>query len=70
MPTQIPTLTGPTTLTADDRQLLRALHEEIDPTTFAEKLHDYYLDVDRADRTPRVWLYFHLMKLLGEKKGL
>ena len=71
---QPPAKTNGGALTDEDRRLLRALHEDLDPATFVERVHAYYLDADRADRTPRAWMYFHLgqclgvvMKLLAEK---
>jgi hypothetical protein len=43
-----------------DAELLAALHAERDPVQFAERLHAFYGDVERAQRTPRELLYLHL----------
>jgi hypothetical protein len=47
-------------LSPDDHDRLRLLNEERDPRAFAERLFDYYHDLDRANRTPRELLYLHL----------
>ena len=52
-------------LTAADRQLLLEIMETNDPAQLAARLHTYYADLDRADRTPRPQLYLHLGLLTG-----
>lgn len=52
-------------LTADDRDRLAEIATTDDPLRLAQLLHQYYRDADRADRTPRAWLYLHLGLLAG-----
>jgi hypothetical protein len=52
-------------LTDDDARLVRAIAEAEDQVTIAAHIRDYYRDLDRADRTPRSILYFHLGMLSG-----
>lgn len=52
-------------LTTDDEQLLRAIADEREPDLLARRIHSYYRSLDRADRTPRRYLYFHLGLLSG-----
>jgi hypothetical protein len=49
-----------------DKRLLEALDRALEnPRKFVRLLHAYYADLDRADRTPRDVLYFHLGVLEG-----
>jgi hypothetical protein len=43
-----------------DEQLRQRILDEKDPTKLVALIELYYRDKDRADRTPREWLYFHL----------
>ena len=56
-------------LTDEDRQLLGAIDlaaaDLVHGSMLAEFLHDYYGDLDRANRTPRALLYFHIGLLIG-----
>lgn len=55
-------------LTDEDRQLLGAIDlaaADLGSAMVAEFLHDYYGDLDRANRTPRALLYFHIGLLIG-----
>jgi hypothetical protein len=47
-------------LTDDDRSALRGIADEQDPHGFVDKVHSYYANTDRANRTPRALLYLHL----------
>ncbi len=49
----------------DDALPLRAIGEAKDQVTAAERIGDYYRDLDRANRTPRGILYLHLGILSG-----
>jgi hypothetical protein len=57
-------ITQSDTLQPDDRRRLLALLT-LDRSHFAAALRAYYGDLDRADRTPRQLLYFHLGWLAG-----
>jgi hypothetical protein len=49
-----------------DERLRKELMDSIDdPMLFVNRLHAYYYDADRADRTPRAVLYLHLGMLCG-----
>ncbi len=50
----------PDTLTDDDKARLRAIVAADDPRTIMDLLATYYSDVDRAARTSRSLLYFHM----------
>ena len=56
-------------LTAADREALDgiayALSVEEDASLVIAKIHAYYGDLDRADRTPRMIIYGHMGVLLG-----
>lgn len=55
-------------LTPDDWQQLRALMnltDAFDDREFMLQLRAYYGDMDRAERTPRSYLYLHLGMLSG-----
>jgi len=49
-----------TALTEEDRALLDALMDERDHARCATAIWAYYHDLDRAERTPRSYLYVHL----------
>lgn len=52
--------------TDEDRELLRAIWDcTNDPPRFMNLVFAYYHDADRADRTPRSWMYLHLGQLTG-----
>jgi hypothetical protein len=51
-------------LRPEDRDQLRAI-EAAEPTHASTLIMAYYHDVDRANRTPRVFLYLHLGLLAG-----
>ena len=50
---------------AADAELLRAIHHEPDPARGVRLLAEYYHDCDRAERTPRDLMYFHLGMLIS-----
>lgn len=52
-------------LTKDDQMLLYRISDVQDGGQLATLLHEYYKDADRADRTPREFLYYHLGQLIG-----
>ena len=52
-------------LTASDRAHLTAIEEAPDQVSMARMIHHYYSDLDRANRTPRVYLYMHLGAVVG-----
>jgi len=47
-------------MSAADAALLRAIHSERDPAVGVTLLMAYYDDLDRAERTPRDLIYYHL----------
>lgn len=49
----------------EDVALLRAINDEDDPASITKLLTTYYHDADRADRTSRLQMYFHLGQLCG-----
>jgi hypothetical protein len=51
-----------------DRDFLRAIENERDPDALVVLLHRYYGDGERADRTPRSFLYLHLGMLVGARE--
>jgi len=51
--------------TKDDEKLLAAIMAEEDDVQLAHKIREYYRDADRADRTGRPYLYFHMGMLCG-----
>lgn len=51
--------------TDDDRRKVRQIADTSDGVDLARLIHAYYGDLDRADRTPRGVLYFHLGLLAG-----
>lgn len=53
------------TLQPDDHARLKAIEESHDPKQTIALLHDYYGDLDRANRTPRAFLYLHLGWVIG-----
>jgi len=57
-------LTAPT-LTDADRTMLVAILRAPDGATIEPMIRAYYRDADRADRTPREFLYLHLGLLSG-----
>lgn len=57
-------------LTADDRERLAEIATTDDPLRLAQLVHQYYRDADRADRTPRAWLYLHLGLIAGRLERL
>lgn len=57
-------------LTKDDEVLLEAINAEQDPVLVSRKIYDYYHDLDRANRTPREYLYLHLGMLHGAVSNL
>ncbi len=52
-------------LTDADHVRLRAIATEGDDWDTARRIMEYYHDADRADRTPRGTMYFHLGLLCG-----
>lgn len=52
-------------LTDDDRVRSSASIEAEEPDQIAALTSEYYRDLDRAERTPRNWLYFHMGLLAG-----
>lgn len=53
-------------LTEEDGELLAAIAESAGDIVMTSRLmHHYYMDADRADRTPRQLLYLHLGILMG-----
>jgi hypothetical protein len=57
-------------LTDDDRAALNAIMNAEDPLEIAQRLHAYYGDMDRAERTPRGLMYLHLGMLAGRLERL
>jgi hypothetical protein len=55
-------------LLAADRALLYAIEHTNEPRLVAQLLHSYYGDLDRANRTPRAFLYLHLGMLIGARE--
>lgn len=53
------------TLRPDDRELLRAIFDKGSVIDLLVAINSYYRDRDRADRTPRVFLYLHFGMLSG-----
>jgi len=53
------------TLRPEDRKALIDIMHTTDPMMLKVCLRMYYSDRDRADRTPREFLYVHLGMLLG-----
>lgn len=51
-------------LTEDDQKLLTQLMDA-NGKELIGLLYDYYRDADRADRTPRAYLYLHMGMLCG-----
>ena len=47
-------------LTPDDLARLNAIVDATDARELAHLGHEYWHDLDRANRTPRSWLYFML----------
>jgi hypothetical protein len=59
-------LTGDETQLSDaDRAQLLAIQNEPDEGRCAALIRAYWHDLDRAERTPRSYLYFHLGLLTG-----
>jgi hypothetical protein len=55
-------------LTDEDREALATTRDALaldDSRLFAQLVHGYYRDADRADRTPRLFLYWHIGLLAG-----
>lgn len=52
-------------LRPEDRDQLRAIEAAPDMTQSSKLIMAYYRDVDRANRTPRAFLYLHLGWLAG-----
>lgn len=52
-------------LTDDDKGQLRTISDTSDPQDFVRLLRTYYWDGNRAARTPRTTMYFHLGLLSG-----
>jgi hypothetical protein len=57
-------------LTDADREALNAILNTDDPLEIAQRLHAYYGDMARAERTPRGLLYLHLGMLAGRLERL
>lgn len=55
----------PLTLTDDDRRLLQQISDSGTAEEGTALLTAYYGDLDRADRTPRIFLYLHMGLLAG-----
>jgi hypothetical protein len=53
------------TLRPDDCAALRAIEDCHDGERLAVLIRTYYRDGDRADRTPRPFLYLHIGMLIG-----
>jgi len=49
----------------DDQEWLKAISESAGDKETADRIHRFYRDADRADRTPREVMYFHLGLLAG-----
>jgi hypothetical protein len=59
-------LSTSTALRPADRVLLREITASLDDSRATRRLiHHYYSDLDRADRTPRPFLYLHMGMLMG-----
>jgi hypothetical protein len=52
-------------LSDSDKHFLQTIDETTEPQAMAELIHLYYGDFDRANRTPRSFLYLHLGMLAG-----
>lgn len=52
-------------MTPEDEVLLATIMTEDDALRRVDLITSYYLDADRAERTPRSILYFHLGVLAG-----
>lgn len=49
-----------------DREALRAIEAAAGGPALLERIGAYYLDGDRAARTPRAFLYLHIGMVIGE----
>lgn len=56
--------------TKEDAALLDEILNEQDPVRLAQKIRDFYRDKDRADRTHRPYMYFHMGMLCGALQRL
>lgn len=57
---------GDTQLTDEDRRLLAEILEDaLSPKEFALKVGNYYHDLDRAERTPKDYMYLHMGMLVS-----